>query len=142
MASQKREEGRERALERVGREVLRASGASAEEAERVAASGFLYARVRARIAAERERREESEWWRAAFAVLWRAVPATAAVAALAFALLLFATAGRGRGAEAAFLSPSDVGVEGVVFDDGRGLSNDEVLETILEVEGAEREGQR
>jgi len=140
MASQKRDEGREAALDRVGREVLRASGASAEDAERVAASGFLYARVRARIAAERERREDADWWRAALAVLWRAVPATAAVAALAFALLLFATTGRGRMAEAAFLSPADVGVEGVIFDDGRALSNDEVLETILE--GAGREGQR
>ncbi len=137
MARQKRDEVSEGALDRVGREVLRASGASAEEAERVAASGFLYARVRARIAAERGRREEAEWWRAALAVLWRAVPATAAVAALAFALLLLATAGRGGGPEAAFLSPADVGVEGVVFDDGRAMSNDEVLETILEDTGGE-----
>jgi len=140
MARKKRDEGREVALDRVGRQILRASGAGEAESERVASSGFLYARVRARIAAERERREEAEWWRAAFAVLWRAVPATAAVAALAFALLLFATGGRGRVAEAAFLSPADVGVEGVVFDDARALSNEEVLETILE--GAERGGQR
>ena len=140
MARKKRDEGREVALDRVGRQILRASGAGEAESERVASSGFLYARVRARIAAERERREEAEWWRAAFAVLWRAVPATAAVAALAFALLLFATAGRGRGTEAAFLSPADVGVEGVVFDDGRVMSNDEVLETILD--DAEREGLR
>lgn len=140
MARKQRDEGRGRALDRVGREVLRASGAGEAEAERVATSGFLYARVRARIAAERERREDADWWRAAFAVLWRAVPATAAVAALAFALLMFATAGRGRTDEAAFLSPADVGVEGVLFDDGRALSNEEVLGTILE--GAEREGQR
>lgn len=140
MALKEKDEGLAGALERVGREVLRASGAGDEEAERAASSGFLYARLRARIAAERERREEAEWWRAALAVLWRAVPATAAVAVLAFALLLFATAGRGRGAEAAFLSPADVGVEGVLFDDARAMSNDEVLETILE--GAEREGQR
>lgn len=140
MARKKRDEGLGVALDRVGREVLRASGAGDEEAERAASSGFLYARLRARIAAERERREEAEWWRAALAVLWRAVPATAAVAALAFALLLFGTAGRGRAAEAAFLSPADVGVEGVLFDDSRAMSNEEVLETILE--GAGREGQR
>ena len=127
------------ALERVGREVLRASAANEEEAERAASSPFLYTRVRAAIAAERARREESEWWRAALAVFWRAVPAMALVAALAFALSLFAAAPRGGPAAGAeLLSPGDVGVEGAMFAEGRGLSNDEVLDTILgeeEVEG-------
>ncbi|HEV2862304.1 MAG TPA: hypothetical protein VGX48_14935 [Pyrinomonadaceae bacterium] len=128
------------ALERVGREVLRASAENAEEAERVASSPYLYARVRAGIAAERARREEAEWWRAALAVFWRAVPAMALVAALAFALSLFASAPRGRAVAAAgaeLLSPGDVGVEGAMFAEGRGFSNDEILDTILDEEEGE-----
>ena len=120
------------ALDRVGREVVRASAANEGEAERAASSPFLYGRVRAAIAAERARREEAEWWRAALAVFRRAVPAMALVAALAFALSMFAAAPRG-GVEAgtALLSPGDVGVGDVMFADGRGFSNDEVLDTIL-----------
>ena len=133
------EKDKRAALERVGREVLRASAANEEAAERAASSPFLYTRVRAAIAAERARRDEAEWWRAALAVFWRAVPAMALVAALAFALSLFAAAPRGGAAGgAALLSPGDVGVEGVMFADGRAISNEEVLDTIL----GEGEGQR
>jgi len=137
MAGSEKDKGA--ALERVGREVVRASAANEQEAERAASSPFLYARVRASIAAERARREEAEWWRAALAVFRRAVPAMALVAALAFALSLFAASPRGgTAAGAALLSPGDVGVEGVMFADGRTFSNDEVLDTIL---GDEEEGE-
>lgn len=139
MASVEKGKGREAALERVGREVLRASAANEEEAERAASSPFLYGRVRAAIAAERARREEADWWRAALAVFWRAVPAMALVAAFAFALSLYAAApGGGAAGGVALLSPGDVGVEGVMFSEGRGLSNDEILDTIL---GEEEEGE-
>lgn len=141
MASVEKGKGQRAALERVGREVLRASAANEEEAERAASSPFLYGRVRAAIAAERARREEADWWRAALAVFWRAVPAMALVAALAFALSLFAAAPRGAAAAGAeLLSPGDVGVEGVMFAEGRAFSNDEILDTILD-EG-EGEGPR
>lgn len=139
MASAEKDKGA--ALERLGREVLRASAANEGEAERVASSPFLYTRVRAAIAAERARREEADWWRAALAVFWRAVPAMALVAVLAFALSLFAAAPRGAAAAGAeLLSPGDVGVDGVMFAEGVAFSNDEVLDTILD-EG-EGEGPR
>ena len=60
MAGEKRERARTERLERVAREVVRASAAGEAEAESVANSPFLYARVRARIEAERRRREEGE----------------------------------------------------------------------------------
>lgn len=129
------------APERFGREVRRVSAANEEDAASSASSPLLYTRVRAAIAAERARREEAEWWRAALAVFWRAVPAMALVAALAFALSLFAAAPRGAAAAGAeLLSPGDVGVEGAMFAEGRGLSNDEVLDTILD--DGEGEGPR
>jgi hypothetical protein len=140
MADSQRDKGAGGALDRVGREVVRASASNEAEAEAVASSPFLYARLRSRIAAERGGREE-EWWRAALAVAWRAVPAMALVAVIACALSLSLSRGAagGRGLTAGtFLSPVDVGVEGVLFADERAASSDDVLATILSEE--EREG--
>jgi hypothetical protein len=130
----KREATAER-LDRVGREILRA--AASEEAEQVAASPFLYTRIRARIAAERERREEGERWLAVLGVVWRAVPAMALVAVFAFSLFMFmrtgatAVAAEGFGDEV-LLGAQNAGLEQVVFTDARTLSgDDEVLTTIL-----------
>ena len=134
----------EERLDRVGRAVVRASASNEAAAEAVASSPFLYARVRARIAAERGRREEGERWLALLGVVWRAVPAMAVAAALAFALFLFTIFGAGAQggfSDETLLSAQDVGVEGAVFADSRAWSNDEVLATLLEAE-EEREGQR
>jgi hypothetical protein len=130
-------------LERIGRELLRASAANAEEAEAVAASPFLYARVRARIAAERARREEGESWLALLSVFWRSAPAMALVAVLAFALFWSAGANTPPAnifSDEALLGARDAGVEHVVFADRNPLSSDEVLATILNAD--EREGSR
>jgi hypothetical protein len=121
------------ALDRVGREVVRAASAGEAEADAVAAAPFLYARLRSRIAAEQARRER-ERWPAALAVVWRAVPALALVAVIAFVLAigLGRGAGAGRGLTAGtFLSPDDVGVEDVMFAEGRPMSSEDVLATIL-----------
>jgi len=142
MADSQRDKGADGALDRVGREVVRASASNEAEAEAVAAAPFLYARLRSRIAAERGRQEE-EWWRAALAVAWRAVPAMALVAVFALTLSLILSGGAGGGQSltaGTFLSPVDVGVEGVVFDDELAASGDDVLATILG--GEEREGAR
>lgn len=139
MASEKNAGARAERLERVGREVVRAAagevGADAE-ADAVADSPFLYARVRARIEEERRRREEGEGWLALFGVAWRAVPAMALVATLALALFLSSgagdlTPGFGLGAET-LLGERDEDLEQVVFADARTPSNeDEVLSTII-----------
>jgi hypothetical protein len=64
---------------------VRASATAGEaEAERVAASPFLYARLRTRISAEEERRAGGETWLALLGVVWRSVPAMALVALFAF----------------------------------------------------------
>ncbi|HEX7314410.1 MAG TPA: hypothetical protein VF297_10830 [Pyrinomonadaceae bacterium] len=135
MASEKRGRERGETLERLAREVVRASAAGEAEADAVADSPFLYARVRARIEAERRRREEGEGWLGLFGVAWRAVPAMAMVAALALALFLSSGAGEltpgfGLGAET-LLVERDEEFEQVVLADQRPPSNDEVLSTII-----------
>ena len=129
-------------LDAFGRELVRAAAANEDEAERVAASPFLYARVRARVAAERARLEESDDWRAALRVFRRAVPTVAVVALLALALfvsVLLGTTQADARDEATLLDENDTAVEQVVFTGRSALTSDEVLETIIE---DEREAQR
>lgn len=135
MAGEKIYDARKERLERAAREVVRASAAGESEAETVASSPFLYARVRARIEEERRRREEGEGWLALFGVAWRAVPAMALVTVLALALFLSSGAGElspgfGLGAET-LLTERDEDFEQVVLADTRAPSNDEVLTTII-----------
>ena len=123
-------------LDQVGREIVRASAANEDEAEAVASSPFLYARLHSRIAAERKRREEGERWLTLLGVVRRAVPAMALVAIFAFALFWSASFGtRPQGAfsdEALLDLRDDAGVERIVFADRRTtMSSDEVLATIL-----------
>ena len=122
-------------LDRVGREIIRASAANDSEAEAVAASPFLYTRIRARIASEKARRQEGEGWLSMLKVAWRAVPAMALVAILAVALFLSAgsstNSSEGFSYEALF-DARDAGIEQVVFADNQiASSDDEVLATIL-----------
>ena len=130
-------------LDRLGRALVRASAAREEEAEALASSPFLYARLRSRIAAERQRRAEEEGWLALLGVAWRSAPAMALVAVFAF--VLFWSAGPGAGAslplsDDALLGARNTGIEHVVFADRSALSNDEVLATILNAD--EREATR
>jgi hypothetical protein len=145
---ERRKQRRERSerLNALGRELVRASAAREEEADAAASSPFLYARLRASIAAESARREEPDDWRAALALLSRAVPPAAIVAALALVLFISASfgaassPGAGDYGEATLLGERDTAVEHVVFEDGAtALTRDEVLATIVE---DEREAQR
>jgi hypothetical protein len=143
MIGKKRDHGSDERLDRLGREIVRASALDEGEAEAAASSGFLYARLRARISAERERREEGERWFALLGVFRRAVPAMALAAIFAFALFLSTTSGRRNPvsfSDEALLGARDAGVEHVVFADRQPLSSDEVLATILS--GEEREASR
>jgi hypothetical protein len=117
-------------LDRMGRELIRASAANSDEAEAVAASPFLYTRLRSRINNQREQREAGESWVTMLGVIWRAIPAMAMVALLAVALFL--SAGSGTQRPVVMLPDTrDAEFENVVFADTRSLSNDEVLATIL-----------
>ena len=135
--------GAKDALDRLGRAAVRASASNEREAEVVADSPFLYARVRARIAAERERREASDNWLALLNVVWRSAPALALVAVLAFVLFWSASLHTRTPdflSDEALLSRRDAGLENVLFTERNSLSSDEVLATILNEE--EREGSK
>ena len=123
-------------LERFGQAVVRASATANEvEAEAVAASPFLYARLRARIQSEEERRAGGETWLTLLGVVWRSVPAMALVALCAFVLFwtanFGATASPGVLSDEALMDARDAGIESVVFAERRPLSSDDVLATIL-----------
>ncbi|HEY9403468.1 MAG TPA: hypothetical protein VIQ24_12460 [Pyrinomonadaceae bacterium] len=124
-------------LERFGQAIVRASAtANDAEAEAVAASPFLYARLRTRIAAEEARRAGGETWLALLGVVWRSVPAMALVALVAFVLfwttnLGTTTTSPGVLSDEALMDARDAGIESVVFAERRPLSSDDVLATIL-----------
>jgi hypothetical protein len=131
-------------LERFGRALVRASAANEAGAEAVAASPFLYTRLRARIAAEQERRASAETWLTLLGVVWRSVPAMALVALFAF--ILFWTSNFGAAGTAvspgvlsdeALMDARDAGIESVVFAERRARSSDDVLATIIQTDERE-----
>ena len=134
MIGKKRNDQSGEHLDQIGREIVRASAKNETEGELAAASPFLYTRLRSRINAEREQREEGERWGAMLRVIWRAIPAMAMVAIIAVTLFLSSNFGT-QTAEVAsvedLLDTQGAGVESVVFADNRSLSSDEVLATIL-----------
>lgn len=138
MIAKKEGRGQSERLERLGREIVRASAANERAAEEVATSPFLYTRLRSRIAEESTRREEGDNWLSLLAVVWRTVPAMALVAI--FALVLFFSAGADTTrapvsfSDEALLGTRDAEVEQVVFADRQPLSSDEVLTTILDAD--------
>ncbi len=121
-------------LTRLGSEVVRAAASNEGEAETIAASPFLYTRLRARIDGERQRREDVEGWFAVFGVFRRAVPAMALLAVFAFALFWTASLGTlstSDLSDSALFGERTAGIEHVVFADRNPLSSDEVLASIL-----------
>ncbi len=71
----KKRDTQEKQLDSIGRDILRAAALSDEECDEAASSPFLLTRVRARIAAERERREQpSDAWASILPVFRRAIP--------------------------------------------------------------------
>jgi hypothetical protein len=140
MIGQKRNRRSDEQLDRAGREIIRASASYEAEGEAVAAAPFLYARLRSRIHAEREQREEGERWLTMLKVVWRAIPAMAMVALFAVVLFLSSNFGT-RPSEVAsveeLLDAQGAGVESVVFADNRSLSSDEVLANILNEDAQE-----
>ncbi len=127
--------------DQLGQGIVRLSASNEAEAEEVASSPFLYARVRSRVADERTRREAGEGWLAFVGVFWRAAPAMALMAVIAFALFWSARAVApsfsGLSDEALLAAHNEAGVEYVVFSDRKPLSNDEVLTSILDADEPE-----
>jgi hypothetical protein len=122
-------------LDRAGRMVLRAAAANEAETEAAAASPFLFTRVRAAIAEEQRRREETSGWLSILFVARQAVPAMALVTLLA-AILTVWSAQPGAPAspvddDALFGAPG-AGVEQTVLADRNGLSPDEVFNIVVD----------
>jgi len=135
MVERERSKKRYAKLDELGQELVRASAANENEAERAATAPFLYARIRTRVAQERARLEEADDWRAALRIFLRAVPTVAVVTALAlvlFASVMVNTTQTDARDEATLLGERDTEVEQVVFTSRSSLTSDEVLETILE----------
>lgn len=84
MFSRKRQQARDEHLDQVGKGVVRSGGISDDDAEAIAASPFLYARLRARIEADERRRAEPQaGWFTTLSVAPRAIPALVLIAIMA-----------------------------------------------------------
>ncbi len=133
-------------LDSAGRLLVRSAASGVDDEAVAAAPPFLYTRIAASIE-ERRRASEDEGWLSLLAVAWRAVPAMAAVAAVALALLLwFGIPGAGGaqqsplGDEAALVGARGNGPVSVVLTDGDQLSREDVFELVVnrEVSGSGR----
>jgi anti-sigma-K factor RskA len=82
MFFEKKDQARDRTLDRMGKTVIRAAGLTESESDAVAESPFLYARVRARIEAE-NRQDRQSLPVLAMLYAWRALSAVAIVAIVA-----------------------------------------------------------
>jgi hypothetical protein len=139
-------------LDQLGRAVVRSHAeAGREAAEAVVAAPFLYARVRAGVAAGRQA-EADGGWLALLAVARRAVPTMAFAAFVASAVLLWfawfgaSTNGQFNGDGFVFVSDEVVfgagggGVESAVLAGGEAPSRDEILRMVVERGGREAQG--
>ena len=125
--------GYNKELDCVGRLITRASVLADDEAGDVAAAPFLFTRVRSRIAG-REQAESERIWSGFRAASRKAIPAMVIVAVVSCGLSLY-TGGNKRTNPAfsvdAYLGTNEAGIENMVFAEGRTLTNEEVLATIL-----------
>lgn len=119
--------------------LVRAALSSEEEINTAVSAPFLYARLQARIVAERERLahfEASNWW-AMLLTAWRPLTGMALMATFAAVLFWFtAIAGSTTNADSAmgsndYLANGNSSFERIVFTDGTIPSNDEVLTTLM-----------
>ncbi len=136
MNGQKKKRINDSLLDEIGQKIVLASAMNEDAADSIAASPFLYTRLRARINVERERSAEKESWLAFIGVMWRAAPAMVLITILSFALLInIAPRSSERLSDTALLgSPEAAGVEHVVFAERTSLTGDEILTTILSKE--------
>jgi len=122
--------------DRAGRAILLAAARNDEAAEAAAAAPFLYQRVRARIAAEKQRPEVEGNWLSLIFVARRAIPGMALIAILAAILTLWSIGPSNSTPlnsldEEAFADNREPGVEQTVITKN-GLSRDEVFNLVVE----------
>lgn len=126
-------------LDRAGRLVLLAAAGSDDEVEAAASSPFLYTRLRAAIADEKRRQEETGGWLSLLFVARRAIPAMALIAVFSATLMMWpiqpSTPAGLFGLEDEALSDTrDPGVEQTILSRNT-LSRDEVLGIVVDTSG-------
>ena len=132
MTQEKASISRER-LNRGSRIITKAAVLSEDEAREIAAAPFLFARIQARIAAERQVLDAGIWM-PFWSISKRAIPAMMIVAALSFGLSIYFTGNKNQPTTFsvdAYLGTNESGVENLVFAERRPLTPDEVLATII-----------
>lgn len=126
-------------LDRAGRVVLLAAASNDDEIEAAASSPYVYTRLRASIAAEKRRRDESVGWLPLFFVARHAIPAMALIAVFSAILMIAsmrtsAPAGLFGLEDEAFSDTRDPGVEQTILS-RNALSQDEVLGIVVDTTG-------
>lgn len=127
-------------LDRLGRVMLRSAAGDEAEVEAAASAPFLFTRLRATIAEEQRRRDETGGWLPVLFVARKAVPAMALVAVLAATLTVWTaqpatpTAGRFDEEGLGLFEARDAGVEQTILANSNGLSGDEVFGIVVERE--------
>ena len=122
-------------LDRIGTAVLRSAAADEEDIERAAATPFLFTRVRAAIAEEQSRSEDTGGWLSLLFVARRAIPAMALVALFAGILTVWSAqvnppAGWNRLDDEALADTRDPGIEQTIL--ANSLSQDEILSIVVD----------
>ena len=130
-------------LDKAGRLILRAASQTEGETEAAASTPFLFARVRAAIAEEQKRRDETGGWLSLLFVARHAVPTMALIAVLTAMLTVFSAqpgtpAGQARFDDEALFDTRDQGVEQTILASRNGLSRDEVFGIVLDRNDAEQ----
>lgn len=118
-------------LDGIAREIIDRARADDGTIEHVASSGFLYTRVRAKIAAEIELRASNSRLANLIGVAWRAVPAMALSASIAFGVFWFGGSSQGTKADDALFAANEPTDEQVLFADRDALSGDESFEALF-----------
>lgn len=129
-------------IDRLGRLVLRSAALDEAESQSIADAPFLYTRVRARIAQEEGRRNESGNWFSLLLIARRAVPGMALIALIAAALMFWSsqtsiTPGWNRLDDEALSDTRNPGVEQAVLS-RNSLSQEDIFDIVLERNGREK----
>jgi hypothetical protein len=129
-------------LDRLGRVILRSAAQNDEASQAAADAPFLFARLRARIAEEEQRRNETGSWFSLLLIARRAIPAMALVALLAATVMFWSsrntiTPGWNRLDDEALADTRNPGIEQAVLSRNN-LSRDDVFNMVLERNESEK----
>lgn len=118
-------------LDRIGRGIIDRACADDATIEQIASSPFLFARVRATIAAELELRASNSRLANLIGVAWRAVPVMALSASIAFGVFWFGGSSPGTSADDNLFAANEPTDEQVLFADRDAFPGDENFDALF-----------